>query len=73
MVAGQGLRGVAETVLGIEQLSHGQDKMEVWHGALNCVKGMTTFLPLIDHHAAGPVALMHMGIVTASLALDSKF
>ena len=71
IVAGQGLRGVAETVLGIEQLSHSHDKMEVWHGALNCAKGVTTFLPLIDHQAAGPVALLHMGIMTANLALDS--
>ena len=70
MVAGQSLRGVAETLLGIEQLSHRDDSREVWHGALNCAKGVTTLLPLIDHHAAGPVGLLHMGIMTASLALD---
>lgn len=71
MVAGQSLRGLAETALGIEQLSHSRDKMEVLHGALNCAKGVTTFLPLIEHHSAGPVALIHMGIMTANLALDS--
>lgn len=73
---GQSVRGLSETALGAYQIlgkDHAGERHEIREiakGVLNCAKGVTTFLPMIAHHTAKGVGLLHLGIIGANLALE---